>query len=383
MPGKIIQALKLMGASNPVVMLDEVDKLASSYAGDPASALLEVLDPEQNKEFLDHYIDVRFDLSNVLFICTANTLDSIPGPLRDRMEIIRLSGYIEEEKMEITKKYLISKNREEVGLKATDISFKTESLHKIIREYCREAGVRHLEKNINKIMRKVTMQKVRELEKKKKMTKVEITPALVEKYLGKPIFTSERFYSKEKLNGVATGLAWTELGGSLLYIEAVKNRGKDRLKITGNAGDVMKESSSIAMTYLMSEQARYLPTGLDLSDQEVHIHIPEGATPKDGPSAGVTITTAMISLLSGKPVPNDLAMTGEITLKGKVLPIGGLKEKVLAAKRENIHNIIVPSENKRDWEELPSYLRKGVHIHFVDDYKQVYQLVFGGKRGGI
>ncbi|MBM3192743.1 MAG: endopeptidase La [Chlamydiae bacterium] len=383
MPGKIIQALKLMGASNPVVMLDEVDKLASSYSGDPASALLEVLDPEQNKEFLDHYIDVRFDLSNILFICTANTLDSIPGPLRDRMEIIRLSGYIEEEKMEITKKYLISKNREEVGLKATDISFKTESLHKIIREYCREAGVRHLEKNINKIMRKVAMQKVRDIEKKKKMAKVEVTPTLVEKYLGKPIFTSERFYSKEKLNGVATGLAWTELGGSLLYIEAVKNRGRDRLKLTGNAGDVMKESSSIAMTYLMSEQARYLPTGLDLSDQEVHIHIPEGATPKDGPSAGVTITTAMISLLSGKPVPNDLAMTGEITLKGKVLPIGGLKEKVLAAKRENIHNIIVPSENKRDWEELPTYLRKGVHVHFVDDYKQVYQLVFGGKRGGV
>jgi ATP-dependent Lon protease len=227
------------------------------------------------------------------------------------------------------------------------------------------------------------MQKVRDIEKKKKMAKVEVTPTLVEKYLGKPIFTSERFYSKEKLNGVATGLAWTELGGSLLYIEAVKNRGKDRLKLTGNAGDVMKESSSIAMTYLMSEQARYLPTGLDLSDQEVHIHIPEGATPKDGPSAGVTITTAMISLLSGKPVPNDLAMTGEITLKGKVLPIGGLKEKVLAAKRENIHNIIVPSENKRDWEELPTYLRKGVHVHFVDDYKQVYQLVFGGKRGGV
>ncbi len=383
MPGKLIGALKLMNASNPVIMLDEVDKVGSSYQGDPASALLEVLDPEQNKEFLDHYVDVRFDLSNVLFICTANTLDTIPGPLRDRMEIIRLSGYIEEEKMEISKKYLIPKNREEVGLKASDINFKAEALHKIVREYCREAGVRQLEKNINKIMRKIAMQKVRNLEKKKKSPKVDVDSALIEKYLGKPIFTSERFYSKEKLNGVATGLAWTELGGSLLYIEAVKNKGRDRLKITGNAGDVMKESTSIAMTYLLSEQTRYLPTELDLSDQEVHIHIPEGATPKDGPSAGVTITTAMISLLSGRPVPQDLAMTGEITLKGKVLPIGGLKEKVLAAKRENIHNIIVPLENQRDWDELPTYLRKGVRVHFVDDYKQVYQLVFGGKKGGI
>ena len=376
MPGKIIQALKLMGAQNPVIMLDEIDKIGSSYQGDPASALLEVLDPEQNKEFLDHYIDVRFDLSSALFILTANTLDSIPAALRDRMETIRLSGYIEEEKLEIATKYLIPKNMEEVGLKSSDIVFKPEALHKIVREYCREAGVRHLEKSINKIMRKVVMQKVKDLEKKKKFVKVEITPAAVEKYLGKPIFTSERFYSKEKLNGVATGLAWTELGGALLYIEAVKNKGKDRLKLTGNAGDVMKESSSIAMTYLMSEKDRYLPIGMDFTDQEVHIHIPEGATPKDGPSAGVTITTAMISLLSGKPVPNDLAMTGEITLKGKVLPIGGLKEKVLAARRENIHNLIAPSENRRDWDELPAYLRKGMHIDFVDDYKQVYQLVF-------
>ncbi len=382
MPGKIIQALKLMGASNPVVMLDEVDKLTSSYSGDPASALLEVLDPEQNKEFLDHYIDVRFDLSNILFICTANTLDTIPPPLRDRMEIIRLSGYVEQEKIEITKKYLIPKDREEVGLKATDITFKPDALHKIIREYCREAGVRYLEKTINKIMRKVAMQKVKLLESKKKSEKIEITCELVEKYLGKPIYTSERFYSKDKLNGVATGLAWTELGGSLLYIEAVENKGKERLRITGNAGDVMKESSSIAMTYLMSESARYLPLGLDMTDHEVHIHIPEGATPKDGPSAGITITTAMISLLSGKPVPQDLAMTGEITLKGKVLPIGGLKEKILAAQREGITNLIVPADNRRDFDELPGYIKKGMHIDFVSDYKDVYKLVFVDKKRG-
>lgn len=381
MPGKIIQALKMTGASNPIIMLDEIDKLGISYQGDPASALLEVLDPEQNRDFLDHYLDVRFDLSSVLFILTANTLDTIPAPLRDRMEVIRLSGYLEEEKMQIAKKYLIPKSRKEAGLTTKDITFKAEGLHEIIRQYCREAGVRHLEKSINKIMRKVAMQKVQDLGKKKKGKGVEITEENVEKYLGKPFFTSERFYSGQKLSGIATGLAWTEMGGSLLYIEAVKNEGKEKLKLTGNAGDVMKESSTIAMTYLLSEKERFLPMGLDLKDQEIHVHIPEGATPKDGPSAGVTITTAMISLLTGKPVPDDLAMTGEITLKGKVLAIGGLKEKILAAKREGIHEVIAPAKNKRDWEELPSYLRKGIKMHFVDNYEEIYKLVFGMNKG--
>ncbi len=382
MPGKLLQALKHTEVNNPVVMLDEIDKIGSSYQGDPASALLEVLDPEQNNEFLDHYLDLRFDLSNILFIVTANSTDTIPAALKDRMEIIRLSGYIESEKIQIAKRYLIPKIRKDSGLKATDITFKTEALHQISQAYCREAGVRNFEKAIQKIMRKIAMEKVQASEKKgaKKVEKAaEIGVVEIDKYLGKPIFTSERFYAKERLDGVATGLAWTEMGGALLYIEAVKNKGKDKLKLTGNAGDVMKESSIIAMTYLLSERDRYLPKTLDLSDQEIHVHIPEGATPKDGPSAGITITTAMISLLTGKPVPSDLAMTGEITLKGKVLPIGGLKEKILAAKRENIHTIIAPKDNKRDFEELPPQVKKGVTMHFFDDFKQIYQFVFGEK----
>ncbi len=378
MPGKMIQALKSTGVQNPIIMLDEIDKVGTSYHGDPASALLEVLDQEQNKDFLDHYLDVRFDLSNILFITTANTVDTIPAALKDRMEIIRLSGYLEEEKMKIATKYLVPKNRGEVGLKANDIYFKADALHKIIREYCREAGVRQLEKTINKIMRKVAMEKVKSVEEKVEFVeKTEITIDNVEKYLGKPLFAGERFYGKEKIYGVATGLAWTSLGGSLLYIEAVKHKGKDRLLLTGNAGDIMKESANIALTYLMSEQDRYLQAGVDyFTGEEFHVHVPEGATPKDGPSAGVTLTTAIISLLIGKSVPSDLAMTGEITLKGKVLPIGGLKEKMLAAKRENINELIVPKENKRDYDELPNYLKKGLKMHFVDDYKQIYKIVF-------
>lgn len=384
MPGKLLQALKQTGVDNPVIMLDEIDKIGSSYHGDPASALLEVLDPEQNSDFLDHYLDIRFDLSNILFIVTANTMDTIPAALRDRMEVIRLSGYVEAEKMQIAKKYLIPKNRKDAGLKATEITFKTDALHEISKAYCREAGVRNFEQAIKKIMRKVATEVVKSQEskgKKAEVKKVEITERNVSHYLGKPIFTSERFYSKDQLDGVATGLAYTEMGGALLYIEAVKNKGKDKLKLTGNAGEIMKESSAIAMTYLLSERDRYLPKTLDLTDQEIHIHVPEGATPKDGPSAGITITTAMISLLTGQPVPSNLAMTGEITLKGKVLPIGGLKEKILAAKRENISTIIAPKANKRDFDELPAYIKKGVDIHFFDSYGDVYKFVFGkGKK---
>lgn len=381
MPGKLIQALKITQVKNPVIMLDEIDKIGMSYQGDPASALLEVLDPEQNKEFLDHYLDVRFDLSDILFITTANTTDSIPSALKDRMEVIRLSGYIEEEKMKIATKYLVPKNREAVGLTPRDIVFKADGLHKIIREYCREAGVRQLEKAINKVMRKVAMEKVkRQEEKKSKHKKVDITESDVEKYLGKPIFHAERFYGKDLINGVATGLAWTELGGALLYIEAVKHKGKDRLQLTGNAGTVMRESANIALTYLFSEKNYYLPQLSEDFNEEIHMHIPEGATPKDGPSAGITLTTALISLLNNEPVPANIAMTGEITLKGKVLAIGGLKEKLLAAKREKITHIIAPKDNKRDFDELPPYLKKGITMHFVDDYKQVYDLVFKHKK---
>lgn len=382
MPGKILQALKQTKTSNPVIMLDEIDKIGQSYQGDPASALLEVLDPEQNVDFLDHYLDCRFDLSNILFIVTANTIDTIPSALLDRLEVLRLSGYIEEEKVQIAKKYLIKRNRHKVGLKATDINFKTEALKTMINGYCREAGVRQLEKSINKILRKIATEKVKDLEKKntRAKKKVDITDKSVEKYLGKPVFTSDRYYKEDSQKGVVTGLAWTEYGGSILYIEAVSNTGKDRLKITGNAGDVMKESSSIAMTYVYSQKNNYLPKDLCLDDLEMHIHIPEGATPKDGPSAGIAMTTAMLSLLNDKPVPDSLAMTGEITLTGKVLPIGGLKEKVIAAKRENIHKIIAPKKNKRDFDELPQHVKKGVDMYFVENYKDVYQLIFGTRR---
>lgn len=380
MPGKILQALKQTKSSNPVIMLDEIDKIGQSYQGDPASALLEVLDPEQNEDFLDHYLDCRFDLSNILFIVTANTTDTIPQALLDRFEVLRLSGYIEQEKVQIAKKYLIRKNRKKVGLKATDFSLKNDALSFLINHYCREAGVRQLEKSINKILRKLAMEKVKKLEKKNpNLKKIDITDKLIEKYLGKPIFTSERYYHDDAQMGVVTGLAWTEYGGSILYIEACKQKGKERLRITGNAGDVMKESSSIALSYLYS-QNKYLPKKFDIENTEVHIHIPEGATPKDGPSAGIAMTTALISLFNDHPVPDNIAMTGEITLTGKVLPIGGLKEKVIAAKRENINKLIVPKKNKRDFDELASHIKKGVDMFYVDNYKDVYQLVFGSRR---
>ena len=382
MPGKILQALKQTKVNNPVVMLDEIDKLTNSYQGDPAAALLEVLDPEQNVDFLDHYLDVRFDLSGILFITTANTTDTIPSALLDRMEVIRLPGYVEEEKRQIAIKYLIPKNVGLVGLKPDDVEFTEPALSNIINGYCREAGVRYLEKNINKILRKIVVKRVKASESgksKEKPTKVVVSDDSIKKYLGLPHFVSERIYSgKDSLRGISTGLAWTSLGGSILHIEAVQNKGKDRLRITGNTGEIMRESTDIALTYLLSEQNLFFPKGLDMEDAEIHIHIPEGATPKDGPSAGTAIATAMLSLLSGKDVPHDLAMTGEITLKGKVLAIGGLREKLLAAKREKITNLIVPAENRRDYDELPKYVKDGLHVNFVNDYKQIYKIVFGG-----
>lgn len=379
MPGKILQALKQTKTANPVIMLDEIDKLGQSYQGDPASALLEVLDPEQNTEFLDHYLDCRFDLSNILFITTANSLDSIPPALLDRFEVLRLSGYIEEEKVQIAKKYLIKKNREMVGLKSTDFAFKADALHTLINGYCREAGVRQLEKAINKILRKIAADKVKKMEKKSSVKKkVEISAKSIEKYLGKPKFTSERFYT-EACKGVVTGLAWTEFGGSILYIEVIKTPGKERLRLTGSVGEVMEESADIALSYVYS-QKDYLPKDIKLEDSEVHLHVPEGATPKDGPSAGIAMATAIISLLNDKPVPDNLAMTGEITLTGKVLPIGGVKEKVIAAKRENISKIIMPKKNKRDFDELPAHIKKGVDMYFVESYKEVYQLIFGSRK---
>lgn len=395
MPGKLIQALKVCGTMNPVVMLDEVDKIGSSYQGDPASALLEVLDPEQNREFLDHYLDVRCNLSNILFIVTANVLDSIPEPLKDRMDILRLSGYIMQEKIEIAKKYLIPRNRKAFGLKAKDIDFTTDALRSIINGYAREAGVRSLENQIKKILKKVTLnivkaeeaktsekkpvkKKIKEGKEKeeKENGKVHITTNSLVSYLGKPIFTSDRFYERTPI-GVCMGLAWTSLGGATLYVEAIKVVSeKTEMKLTGQAGNVMKESSEIAWSYLHSALNKYASGHTFFEKSQVHIHIPEGATPKDGPSAGITMVTALLSLLTDMPVLNNLGMTGELTLTGRVLPIGGVKEKLVAARRSGLKTLIFPKDNIRDYDELPAYIKKGLTIHFVQHYDEVFSIAF-------
>lgn len=371
MPGKMVQALKYCQTMNPVIMLDEVDKMGASYHGDPASALLEVLDPEQNKEFLDHYLDVRCDLSNVLFIVTANVLDTIPEPLKDRMEMLRLSGYIQAEKIEIAKKYLVPRNKKNMGLKASDITFTNGGLAQIINGYAREAGVRTLENNIKKIMRKVALKLARG-----KSNKVTITEKNLNGYLGKPIFTTDRFYKVNPV-GVTTGLAWTAMGGATLYVEAVKYPfEKTEMKLTGQAGEVMKESAQIAWTYVQSNVLRYSPDIPFFEKCQIHLHIPEGATPKDGPSAGVTMTTSLLSLLLNEPVRENLGMTGELTLTGRVLPIGGLKEKLIAARRSKVNVLIFPKENLRDYDELPDYLKKGIEVHFVNHYDEVFKIAF-------
>lgn len=384
MPGKLIQALKFTQTMNPVIMLDEVDKIGSSYQGDPASALLEVLDSEQNKDFLDHYLDVRCDLSNVLFIVTANVLDSIPEPLKDRMEILRLSGYILEEKLAIAENYLIPRNRKSMGLKASEVSFSKQALKDIINGYAREAGVRNLENYIKKILRKVALKIVREQEgnkRKKKGTpkKYAISDGNLNEYLGKPIFTSDRFYDRTPV-GVSMGLAWTSMGGVTLYIETIRvDAEKVDMKLTGQAGDVMKESAQIAWTYLHSKVDVYAKGIPFFEKSQVHLHIPEGATPKDGPSAGITMVTALISLLTKIPVAADLGMTGELTLTGKVLPIGGVKEKFIAGKRSGLKTLIFPKDNQRDYDELPKHIKAGIKVHFVDHYDEVYRVAFPSK----
>lgn len=396
MPGKLIQALKYCQTMNPVIMLDEVDKMGSSYQGDPASALLEVLDPEQNVEFLDHYLDVRCNLSDILFVVTANVLDTIPEPLKDRMDILRLSGYIMQEKIEIAKKYLIPHNRKQMGLKASDVEFNKESLKTLINGYAREAGVRNLENHIKKILRKIAIKIVKEQdalakEKKKlarqKGKKVENLPELLptkhvisssnlKEYLGKPIFTSDRFYERTPV-GVATGLAWTAMGGATLYIETIKVASeKTEMKLTGQAGQVMKESAEIAWSYLHGALHTYAPEYTFFEKSQVHIHIPEGATPKDGPSAGITMVTAMLSLLLDTPVLDDLGMTGELTLTGRILPIGGVKEKLVAARRSGLRALIFPKENLRDYDELADYIKKGIATYFVDHYDEVFRIAF-------
>jgi ATP-dependent Lon protease len=383
MPGKIIQALKQAQTMNPVIMLDEVDKIGMSYQGDPASALLEVLDPEQNSDFLDHYLDVRCDLSNILFIVTANVLDTIPEPLLDRMEVIRLSGYIREEKVEIARRFLIPKQRKEMGLKVTESAISDKALSIMIDDYAREAGVRALENNIKKILRKIAVDIVDASEKKKNTShkKMSITEKNLPKFLGKPLFHSDRYYETTPI-GVATGLAWTALGGATLFVESIKVPAeKTEMKLTGHAGQVMKESAEIAWSFLQGSIHTYAPEHTFFTKECVHIHFPEGATPKDGPSAGITMVTALLSLLLNVPIPNNLAMTGELTLTGRVLPIGGVKEKLVAAKRSGYTTVIIPKGNLRDFDELSDTIKKGLHIHFVDHYDEVAKIAFPKKKG--
>ncbi|PIQ26348.1 endopeptidase La [bacterium (Candidatus Blackallbacteria) CG17_big_fil_post_rev_8_21_14_2_50_48_46] len=372
LPGKIIQAVKRAGTANPVIMLDEIDKLGASFRGDPASALLEVLDPEQNVDYLDHYLDVRFDLSKVLFITTANQLDTIPGPLLDRMEVIRLSGYILEEKLQIAKKYLIPRQREEHGIDEAEVQISEGALRRIIDRYAREAGVRNLENQLKKIMSAITLRMA-----EKKETQFKISSREVEKYLGKPRFTAEEVYP-ESVPGVTIGLAWTAMGGAILHIEAAALKAKGGgFKQTGQLGDVMKESTQIAYTCVRALLDHDKAHKNFFEQHQIHLHVPEGATPKDGPSAGITMALALYSLATGQAIPCRLGMTGELTLTGKVLPIGGLREKTIAAKRAEVYELIFPEANRRDYEELPAYIRKGLTIHFVKEFKQVLELAYG------
>jgi len=463
MPGKLVQCLKTTGTMNPLVLIDEIDKLAAGYRGDPSAALLELLDPGQNSTFRDHFLDVPVDMSEVLFMCTANDLGNIPGPLLDRMEIVTLSGYDVPEKVQIAEQYLVPKALRESGLMIeeptdSDIDKEKESevaveekeiadaidsvqakipeslaiersaIEKLVRWYCREAGVRNLNKHIEKISRKLALQVVAEEEgaeltddSKRKSDTWVISEKNLEDYVGKPIFTSDRLYDKDPLPcGIVMGLAWTSMGGELnetifsvcscellvagmanrhlpfiqinlpgsaLYIETQairrgvdsegKKKGGGMLKVTGQLGSVMEESTQIAYTVSRTQLADIDSSSSYFDDNDVHMHVPEGATPKDGPSAGVTMTTAMLSLALNKPIRNDLAMTGEISLTGKVLPVGGIKEKVMAARRAGIKCIVLPDQNKRDYDEMPEYLKDGLEVHFAVDYSTVYDVAFG------
>lgn len=372
MPGKFIQAIKQVKTQNPVIMLDEIDKIGSSYNGNPASALLEVLDPEQNANFLDHYLDCRFDLSKVLFICTANDYYAIPGPLRDRMETIEVSGYIMEEKLEIAKKYLLPKQLTATGLKKSQIKVTDAAIKKVIEDYAREAGVRGLEKNIKKLLRKTA---VKVLNNKKKLFNIGIKD--IKNLLGNPLFDTE---PPIKGIGTVTGLAWTSMGGATMTIESSLVHSKNRgFKVTGQLGDVMQESAEIAYSYISANLRRYHAKQDFFDESFVHLHVPAGATPKDGPSAGITMALALLSLAKNKNIPRKLAMTGELSLTGKVLPIGGLREKTIAARREKIKELIFPEQNRKDFEELPKYIKTGLKVHFVKTFDEVKKIVFGDK----
>lgn len=376
MPGKIIQGLKIVKTNSPVFMIDEVDKMGQSYQGDPSSALLEVLDPEQNNSFRDHYLDLPFDLSNIVFILTANTPDSIPRPLLDRAEIIKLSGYIDSEKVQIAKKHLIPKSLKNHGLKKEYVSFTQDVLLYIANTYAREAGVRNFEKSIDKIHRKIAAKIVgKKMAENEKLT---VTKETVEEMLGKPIFRDDDIKKADKA-GTAIGLAWTSMGGDTLLIETASMPGRPTFKMTGQVGDVMKESAGIALSWTRMFSAQNRIKSPEWFEKHIiHLHLPEGATPKDGPSAGITMATALLSLFSGKTIKPNLAMTGELSLTGQVLAIGGLKEKTIAARRNGIKDIIIPKANVRDLDEIPDYIKKGIKFHPVDKIEDVLNIAFEG-----
>ena len=369
MPGKFIQAIKAVGVSNPIIMLDEIDKIGASFRGDPASALLEVLDPEQNVDFLDHYLDVRYDLSKILFICTANQLDTIPPPLLDRMENIHLAGYIAEEKVAIARKHLWPKQLEKAGVDPAKIELSDGALAALIEGYAREAGVRNLEKQLGRIVRKSVLKLLKDAE-----PPLRIDRDALEDYLGKPVFRKETPITGV---GVVTGLAWTAMGGDTLDVEATRVHQKNRgFKLTGQLGEVMKESAEIAYSYVASHAESL---GVDpgyFDDAFIHLHVPEGATPKDGPSAGITMAMALLSLARDQSVDRPLAMTGELTLTGRVLPVGGIREKIIAARRSGIREVILPAENRKDFDELPDHLREGLTPAFVETYADAERAAF-------
>jgi ATP-dependent Lon protease len=370
MPGRVIQSIHQAGVNNPVFMLDEVDKLGADFRGDPSSAMLEVLDPEQNHSFRDNYLGVPFDLSNVMFIATANMLDPIQPAFRDRMEVIQLSGYTEEEKVEIAKRHLVPKQVAEHGLTRSQIEFTDEGLRAIVNQYTQEAGLRNLEREIAATCRKVARQVATGERQARK-----IHSDNIDRFLGRPKIFRDELLKRDQV-GVATGLAWTPVGGDILFVEATSMRGRGGLTLTGQLGEVMKESAQAALSYARSHAAEYGIKDDYFSRNDIHVHVPEGAIPKDGPSAGVTMATAMLSLFTGRLVRRNIAMTGEITLRGEVLPVGGIKEKVLAARRAKIKTIVLPALNKRDLEDVQENVRKDMEFIFADNIQDVFDAAF-------
>src|SRR5256714_466012 len=373
MPGRIVQSIQQAGTNNPLIMLDEIDKVGADFRGDPSSALLEVLDPEQNNSFRDNYLNVTFDLSNAIFMTTANVLDTIQSALRDRMEVIRIAGYTEEEKLEIAQRHLLPKQMDETGITARDVNISRTAMAAIIQRYTHEAGLRQLEREIGSICRKVAR---RIGEGRREPVRVSLRN--LHEFLGAPKITPDEVLKKDQI-GVATGLAWTAVGGDVLFIEALRIKGKGNLVLTGQIGEIMRESAQAAYSYAKSRARELDIEPDDVNNFDIHIHIPEGAIPKDGPSAGITLATALVSVLSRRPVRKDVAMTGEITLRGNVLPVGGVKEKVLAARRARVRKIIIPLQNRRDLDEVPKEPLKDIQFIFVDNVRQVFREALGEK----